>query len=112
LALCVQQAVCAVTGLPSRGALSDGVLYASGLAVLRESTMPAILCEVAYINTTTDRRKLADEEFQRRVAKAICDGIRNYIEGAPMPARATDMDSSEPETPPEEAPSGEDRDEN
>jgi N-acetylmuramoyl-L-alanine amidase len=112
LALCVQQAVCAVTGLPSRGALSDGVLYASGLAVLRESTMPAILCEVAYINTTTDRRKLADEEFQRRVAKAICDGIRNYIEGAPMPARATDMDSSEPQASPEEAPSGEDGDEN
>jgi N-acetylmuramoyl-L-alanine amidase len=112
LALCVQQAVCAVTGLPSRGALSDGVLYASGLAVLRESTMPAILCEVAYINTTTDRRKLTDEDFQRRVARAMCDGIRNYIEGAPMPARAPDMDSSEQETPPQDAPSGEDGDAN
>jgi len=81
LAICVQQAVSAVTGLPNRGALSDGILYASGLAVLRVSRMPAVLCEVAYINNARDRSKLVDPEFQQRVAQAMCDGLRNYVEG-------------------------------
>ncbi len=88
LAVCVQEAVCAVTGLPNRGALSDGILYASGLAVLRTSRMPAVLCEVAYINNAYDRHKLMDPEFQQRVAQAICDGIRAYIEGTKQVASA------------------------
>jgi N-acetylmuramoyl-L-alanine amidase len=89
LATCVQQAVTAVTGLPSRGVLSDGIMYASGFAVLRVSTMPAILCEVAYINNSNDRRKLMDADFQQRVAQAICDGLRTYVEGTPQTARRT-----------------------
>lgn len=83
LANIVQQSIIAVSGIPSRGALSDGVLYASGLAVLRVSTMPAILVEVAYINNTRDRRMLVDDAFQQRVAQAICDGLRSYVEGSP-----------------------------
>lgn len=81
LATCVQEAVMAVTGLPSRGVLSDSIMYQSGFAVLRGSHMPAVLCEVAYINNAKDRRKLVDEEFQQRVATAICDGLRRYVEG-------------------------------
>ena len=84
LATCVQQAVSAVTGLPSRGALSDGILYQNGLAVLRVSSMPAVLCEVAYINNSRDRRKLIDADFQQKVAAALCRGIRTYVEGAPV----------------------------
>ena len=84
LATCVQQAVSTITGLPSRGALSDGILYQSGLAVLRVSTMPAVLCEVAYINNSRDRRKLLDTDFQQKVALALCRGIRSYVEGSPL----------------------------
>jgi len=83
LATCIQHSVMAVTGLPSRGVLSDTVMYNSGFAVLRGSSMPAVLCEVAYINNQTDRRKLVDAQFQQRVAKAVCDGLRNYVEGKP-----------------------------
>ena len=83
LATCVQQSVMAITGLPSRGVLSDNVMYASGFAVLRGSSMPAVLCEVAYINNVNDRRKLIDPQFQQRVARAICDGLRGYVEGTP-----------------------------
>lgn len=98
LATCVQQAVAAVTGLPSRGALSDGILYASGLAVLRASRMPAVLCEVAYINNARDRRKLMDEEFHLQVARAICDGLRAYVEGSstPIAGSAAGEDSPTP----------------
>ena len=83
LATCVQEAVMGVTGLPSRGVLSDTVMYQSGFSVLRCSKMPAVLCEVAYINNVTDRRKLIDEGFQQRVAQAVCDGLRRYVEGTP-----------------------------
>jgi N-acetylmuramoyl-L-alanine amidase len=83
LATCVQHAVMATTGLPSRGVLSDTVMYNSGFAVLRGSSMPAVLCEVAYINNQVDRTKLIDSQFQQRVAKAICDGLRTYVEGSP-----------------------------
>ena len=81
LANCVQQAIVAVSGVPSKGALSDGILYNSGLAVLRASKMPAILVEVAYISNTQDRRHLIDGSFQQRVAQAISDGLRQYVEG-------------------------------
>lgn len=87
LAACVQHAVMQVTGLPSRGVLSDGVMYANGFAVLRASNMPAVLCEVAYINNAKDRRKLIDPDFQQRVAQAMCDGLRAYVEGAPTSFR-------------------------
>ena len=83
----------AVTGIPSRGVLSDSIMYQSGFAVLRESKMPAVLCEVAYINNINDRRKLLDENFQRRVAQAVCDGLRRYVEGNPVaqnPSTTTD----------------------
>ena len=99
LATCVQQAVCTITGLPSRGALSDGILYQSGLAVLRVSTMPAVLCEVAYINNSRDRRKLLDAEFQQKVANALCRGIRSYVEGSPLREKTAPTIAPMPEDP-------------
>jgi N-acetylmuramoyl-L-alanine amidase len=86
LAVCVQQAIVGISGLPNRGALSDGILYENGLAVLRASKMPAILVEVAYINHDRDRAKLISPEFQQRVALAIVRGLRKYVEGNPTPA--------------------------
>lgn len=86
-AVCVQQAVSAVTGLPSKGALSDGLMYESGFAVLRNSRMPAVLVEVAYINNTVDRHHLLDPDFQQRVADAICRGAQRYLQGGPQTAR-------------------------
>jgi N-acetylmuramoyl-L-alanine amidase len=86
MAQCVQQAILAVSGLPSRGVLSDTVMYQSGFAVLRISKMPAVLVEVGYINNHRDRTHLVDPDFQDRVAKAMCDGLRAYVEGRPQTA--------------------------
>jgi N-acetylmuramoyl-L-alanine amidase len=86
LAHSIIERIAMVSGLPSRGARSDTVLYASGLAVLRESVTPAVLIEVGYINHSTDRAKLMDSGFQQRVAQAIFDGIRGYVESA-LPER-------------------------
>jgi len=70
-----------VTGLMSRGSRSDRIMYSTGFAVLRYSTMPAVLVEMAYINNDKDRKKLLTDEFQQNVAEAIMEGIRSYVEG-------------------------------
>ena len=70
-----------VSGLPSRGVRSDSVLYQSGLAVLRTSTMPAVLIEVGYLNHAFDRAKLVQPAFQKRIAEAIVRGIKAHVEG-------------------------------
>jgi N-acetylmuramoyl-L-alanine amidase len=88
LAACIQHEILKVSDLPSRGVLSDSVMYQHGFAVLRESHMPAILVEVAYINNARDRHRLLDPEFQGKVAKAICDGLKVYVEGSQQTARA------------------------
>ena len=83
LASCVQNSISVLSGLPSRGVFSDKTLYASGLSVLRGSRMPAVLCEVAFMSCPNDRSKLLSDEFQLRVAEALCDGLKSYVEGTP-----------------------------
>ncbi len=93
LANSVQQAIAAVSGLPSRGARSDGMLYQHGLEVLRDSNMPAILIEVAYINNEHDRSYLINPAFQSTVASAIVAGLKGYVQGMPQAADAVQPNS-------------------
>ena len=79
LASAIQSRLAPVTGMRNRGAVTDTSLYANGLAVLRETNMTAILCEVGYINNPNDRQKLKNSKFQSRVANAIYLGIRDYL---------------------------------
>jgi N-acetylmuramoyl-L-alanine amidase len=46
--------------------------------VIRDTEMPAILCELAFISNYSDRMKLTDPECQAKWAKAICKGICAY----------------------------------
>lgn len=79
LAQAILKEIVAVSGLPSRGVRSDSVLYQSGLAVLRTSSVPAVLIEVGYINHDGDRAKLVDPKFQDKIADAIARGVRKYV---------------------------------
>ena len=81
LAQCVERELAAVSGMRDRGAMSDTTMYPVGFCVLRETAMPAVLCEVGYLNNSKDRAKLTDAAFQRRVAEAMCNGIQNYVSG-------------------------------
>jgi len=87
LARCVEQELADVSGLRDRGAISDTAMYPEGFCVLRETSMPAVLCEVGYINNKGDRTKLLQPAYQRRVAEAICRGIHNYASGERTSAR-------------------------
>lgn len=47
--------------------------------VLRETAMPAALIEVGFLSNPREDERLADPEYQRRVAAAIFSGILNYL---------------------------------
>ncbi len=47
--------------------------------VLRETSMPAILTENGFINTTADANKLKDPSFRKALAVAHAKGICDYF---------------------------------
>lgn len=48
--------------------------------VIRDTTLPSILCETGYVNTRKDFRQIKQASFQRRVAKDLRNGINRYLE--------------------------------
>lgn len=60
-------------GIPGRG------VKESNFAVLRESKMPSVLVETAFISNPEDEKLLADPQFRQRVAEAIAKGINSYF---------------------------------
>lgn len=84
LAFAIHEGVCSVTGMCDRRARSDRSLYASGLGVLRRlegSGIPGVLVECGYINNGSDRAKLVDANYQKKLAAGILAGLRAYVEG-------------------------------
>ena len=47
--------------------------------VLRMTTMPAILAEIAFISNPSEEKLLKSPTYQRRVAQGIFEGIKAYI---------------------------------
>lgn len=49
------------------------------LAVVRETKMPAVLTEMAFIDKDKDAKLLKDEDFLNEMASAYADGIASYL---------------------------------
>jgi N-acetylmuramoyl-L-alanine amidase len=58
----------------------DGGVRRRGFAVIRRTTMPSVLVEVAYIDHLGDEAKLVQPEFRARVGDAIRDGVVRYFQ--------------------------------
>lgn len=48
-------------------------------AVVRNTNALSLLIETGYLINPSDNAKLIDKEFQKKTAKAIADGIENYL---------------------------------
>ena len=48
------------------------------LFLMKDPPVPAILVECGFLSNPTEEKKLADEEYQTRVAWAIADSIKSY----------------------------------
>jgi N-acetylmuramoyl-L-alanine amidase len=72
LAWHVQQAMVQQLGLPDRG------VRRARFAVLRFSTMPAILVEGGFMSNPADMARIADATHRKKMAEAIASGILAY----------------------------------
>jgi N-acetylmuramoyl-L-alanine amidase len=67
-------------------------------AVLRDTTMPAILIEGGYMTNPTEGKKIYDSAYRRQMAAAIVKGILNYQKltapAVPPPAPAANKVST------------------
>jgi N-acetylmuramoyl-L-alanine amidase len=53
----------------------DRGIKVANFAVLRETKMPAILCETGFISNSEEERNLADAGFRQRIGEALGRGI-------------------------------------
>jgi len=72
LAQLVQQSVVAHGGRKNMGIIQ------SSFKVIRETKMPSILVETAFISNSTEEKLLADPNFRAKVARGIAEGIERY----------------------------------
>jgi N-acetylmuramoyl-L-alanine amidase len=59
----------------------------ASFAVLKSPEVPSILVETAFISNPQEEKRLNDEAYQEKLARALLDGIRDYIaKHPPRPA--------------------------
>ncbi len=75
LARAVQRGLVNAMGLPDQG-----VVFRS-LAVVRQTWMPSILCEGAFVIVPQQEAALRTPQFQEAYARGIADGLRAYFRG-------------------------------
>lgn len=80
LAVCMQEELKKLPGIPGIGVWSDYKIYKNdGFSVLRNSKMPAVLLEMGFINNANDIAALKSPNYQSAAAKAIVKGLKVYL---------------------------------
>ena len=51
----------------------------ASFAVLKAPDVPSILVETAFISNPQEEKRLNDEAYQDRLARALLEGIKDYI---------------------------------
>ncbi|HNM13821.1 MAG TPA: N-acetylmuramoyl-L-alanine amidase, partial [bacterium] len=54
-------------------------VFQGNIAVVRNSRMPAVLVENAFIMLPDQEKKIRDPKFQQTCAEAIRDGLRQFM---------------------------------
>ena len=68
--------------------LHKGRVELAGFAVLKAPDIPSILVETAFISNPEEEKRLADEDYQDRMAEAILRGIKQYFSKNPPLAKS------------------------
>ncbi|HVL36639.1 MAG TPA: N-acetylmuramoyl-L-alanine amidase [Burkholderiales bacterium] len=64
----------------------------ASFAVLKAPDVPSILVETAFISNPQEEKRLNDEAYQERLARALLEGIRDYVaKHPPRPASSLAM---------------------
>ncbi len=67
------------TSLLYYGGRANLGLQESNFVVIRETAMPSVLVETAFISNATEQALLASDSFQQKMAKGIAEGIKAYF---------------------------------
>ncbi|MNP30441.1 N-acetylmuramoyl-L-alanine amidase LytC precursor [compost metagenome] len=59
--------------------LKDRGVKNGSLQVIRETTMPAVLLEIGFLSNSSDEAIMFSEDVQNKAARAIVDGIKEYL---------------------------------
>ncbi|MBK5103278.1 MAG: N-acetylmuramoyl-L-alanine amidase [Burkholderiales bacterium] len=70
-------------------ALHKGDVEQAGFAVLKAPDIPSILVETAFISNPEEERRLNDEDYQEKMARAIFKGIKRYFTKNPPLSKST-----------------------
>lgn len=73
LARCLKESIKTASGFPDLGARYQN------LALTRAQAMPSVLLEIGFMVNPDEFAKLIDPQFQSKIAQAICDGMKQYI---------------------------------
>lgn len=57
----------------------------AGFRVLKAPDLPSILVETGFLTNTSDYRRLSDGAHQEKLAKAILQGVANFVRSDPPP---------------------------
>ena len=60
----------------------DRGLFKSKFYVINHTTDPAILCEIGFLSNTEERNDMLTDSRKQKTAKAIADGIIEYLKKA------------------------------
>ena len=57
----------------------DRGLFKSKFYVINHTTVPAVLCEIGFLSNEAERNELITEKRKQKTAKAIAEGIMEYL---------------------------------
>ena len=76
-----------VTNLNGHYTLVDHGVKTAPFYVLRFTSMPSILAEIAYISNSAEEELLRTSHFSTRVAEALMDGINTFLASSKLSTR-------------------------
>ena len=74
-----------LTGIPD---INKQVVKTGSYYILRRTEMPCVIVETGFLNNPKEREKLLDKKYQQMLARAIAQGVINYL-------RVKDQDTKE-----------------
>jgi N-acetylmuramoyl-L-alanine amidase len=69
--------------LGSINTLHRGFVEQAGFAVLKSPDIPSILVETAFISNPVEERRLAEDKYRDKLARAILNGVKHYFSQNP-----------------------------
>lgn len=70
-----------LNSMKKHGALKSRGVKEGNFAVIRETTMPAVLIETGFLSNARERSALLDARYRMHMAKGIAEGIHTFLTG-------------------------------